>query len=338
MTADKQSSVSEFQKRVNAEIQDNLDEEIELVLEDDRLADLLSETERLQTHDTLPRLLYFKELLRLQRELIKLMDWVVFKKLKLVVIFEGRDAAGKGGVIKRLTPAPQSAGLPHRRAACADRARARPMVLPALRPAPAYGRRDRAVRPQLVQPRRRRTRDGLLHGRRIRGVLPFRAGVRAPAGAIWNRAGQVLVLDHRRRTESTLPDAHQRSVETMEALADGPRVTPALGALYQGQGDNARAHPHPRSALVGGGSGPQEACAPQLHRPSPDPHPLPRSAKSRSCPSAHIPPTITGPRFRKKRDVRARPLREPHESRFATLSVSAEEKEVSRRAARYGGG
>jgi polyphosphate kinase 2 (PPK2 family) len=73
------------------------------VLEDDRLADLLSETERLQTHDTLPRHLYFKELLRLQRELIKLMDWVVFKKLKLVVIFEGRDAAGKGGVIKRVT-------------------------------------------------------------------------------------------------------------------------------------------------------------------------------------------------------------------------------------------
>jgi len=103
MAAEKQSSVSEFQKRVNAEIQDNFDEEIELVLEDDRLADLLSETERLQTHDTLPRHLYFKELLRLQRELIKLMDWVAFKKLKLVVIFEGRDAAGKGGVIKRVT-------------------------------------------------------------------------------------------------------------------------------------------------------------------------------------------------------------------------------------------
>ena len=46
---------------------------------------------------------YFKELLRLQRELIKLQDWVVAKKLKLVVIFEGRDAAGKGGAIKRIT-------------------------------------------------------------------------------------------------------------------------------------------------------------------------------------------------------------------------------------------
>ena len=46
---------------------------------------------------------YEKELSRLQRELIKLQEWVRFKKLKVVVIFEGRDAAGKGGVIKRIT-------------------------------------------------------------------------------------------------------------------------------------------------------------------------------------------------------------------------------------------
>ena len=91
MSADKQGPVSELQKRVNTEIQDNLDEDIELELEDEELADLLSDTEHLETHDTLPRRLYFKELLRLQRELIKLQDWVSAKKLKLVVIFEGRD-------------------------------------------------------------------------------------------------------------------------------------------------------------------------------------------------------------------------------------------------------
>jgi polyphosphate kinase 2 len=49
------------------------------------------------------RRLYFRELFRLQGELVKLQDWVVAKGLKLVVIFEGRDAAGKGGVIKRIT-------------------------------------------------------------------------------------------------------------------------------------------------------------------------------------------------------------------------------------------
>jgi len=46
---------------------------------------------------------YEEELARLQVELVKLQEWVRAKKLKVVVVFEGRDAAGKGGVIKRIT-------------------------------------------------------------------------------------------------------------------------------------------------------------------------------------------------------------------------------------------
>jgi len=46
---------------------------------------------------------YDKELQRLQVELVKLQEWVRSKSLKVVVIFEGRDAAGKGGAIKRIT-------------------------------------------------------------------------------------------------------------------------------------------------------------------------------------------------------------------------------------------
>ena len=46
---------------------------------------------------------YEKELFRLQLELVKLQEWVKDQGLKVVVIFEGRDAAGKGGVIKRIT-------------------------------------------------------------------------------------------------------------------------------------------------------------------------------------------------------------------------------------------
>ena len=49
---------------------------------------------------------YFHHLLSLQAELIKLQDWVQRTGEKIVVIFEGRDAAGKGGVIKRITHAP----------------------------------------------------------------------------------------------------------------------------------------------------------------------------------------------------------------------------------------
>jgi polyphosphate kinase 2 len=51
----------------------------------------------------LNRGVYFKELFRLQRELVKLQNWIAHTKQKVVVIFEGRDAAGKGGVIKRIT-------------------------------------------------------------------------------------------------------------------------------------------------------------------------------------------------------------------------------------------
>ncbi len=46
---------------------------------------------------------YLRELTRLQEELVKLQEWIKHKGLRVIVIFEGRDAAGKGGVIKRIT-------------------------------------------------------------------------------------------------------------------------------------------------------------------------------------------------------------------------------------------
>jgi polyphosphate kinase 2 len=55
------------------------------------------------TDERLPRKPYEKELLRLQGELVKLQEWVRAEGARLVVVFEGRDAAGKGGTIKRVT-------------------------------------------------------------------------------------------------------------------------------------------------------------------------------------------------------------------------------------------
>src|SRR5262249_49989932 len=90
-------------RRIENDMIDSLDEELELEIDDDRLEELLAgETDQARP-DMIDRRLYFKELFRLQGELVKLQDWVVAKKLKLVVIFEGRDAAGKGGVIKRVS-------------------------------------------------------------------------------------------------------------------------------------------------------------------------------------------------------------------------------------------
>lgn len=53
-------------------------------------------------HRTIKDEVYMEELHKLELELVKLQEWVVYKKLKVVVLFEGRDAAGKGGVIKRI--------------------------------------------------------------------------------------------------------------------------------------------------------------------------------------------------------------------------------------------
>ena len=95
------------EERILAEQADDFDEEFELALVDDgddRLVKLLDQFDDPNApQEMLDRHQYFRELLRLQTELIKLQDWVVDQKLKVVVLFEGRDAAGKGGVIKRIT-------------------------------------------------------------------------------------------------------------------------------------------------------------------------------------------------------------------------------------------
>ena len=77
--------------KIRDDILDAIDEEFEMLIDDGR---------DVSAGD---RVTYFRELIRLQGELIKLQDWVVATGQRVVVLFEGRDAAGKGGVIKRIT-------------------------------------------------------------------------------------------------------------------------------------------------------------------------------------------------------------------------------------------
>ena len=91
------------QSWVEAELEDSFDEELEMEIDDERIARELRQITDLRHKSTLDRRTYFHELFRLQAELVKLQDWVVHSGYKLVVVFEGRDAAGKGGVIKRIT-------------------------------------------------------------------------------------------------------------------------------------------------------------------------------------------------------------------------------------------
>ncbi|MGV2100921.1 MULTISPECIES: polyphosphate kinase 2 [unclassified Rhizobium] len=90
-------------RRIKDEIADSFDEELEMQMEEDRLDELVAENMPGGLEDVLDRKTYFRELFRLQHELVKLQDWVQHKKLKVVVLFEGRDSAGKGGAIKRVT-------------------------------------------------------------------------------------------------------------------------------------------------------------------------------------------------------------------------------------------
>ena len=91
---------AEVMERIHNDLIDNLDEELELEFEDNHL-DAISGNDSNKNKEY--RRTYFKELFRLQAELVKLQDWVAATGHKVVIIFEGRDAAGKGGVIKRIT-------------------------------------------------------------------------------------------------------------------------------------------------------------------------------------------------------------------------------------------
>jgi len=103
MTDSRSSDSDQLFQRVYSEMLDSFDEELESEIDDDRLDGMLADIGEHPDRLSLDRRIYFKELFRLQGELVKLQDWVIHQKLKVVILFEGRDAAGKGGVIKRIT-------------------------------------------------------------------------------------------------------------------------------------------------------------------------------------------------------------------------------------------
>ena len=91
----------ELVHRIRMDLLDSFDEELEMEVEDRAFSaeDAINATDESRA----ARANYFRELFRLQGELVKLQDWVVASGHKVVVLFEGRDAAGKGGAIKRIT-------------------------------------------------------------------------------------------------------------------------------------------------------------------------------------------------------------------------------------------
>jgi len=90
-------------RRLSRDLADSYDEELEMEVEDrdHRPPGVAGITP--EAGEQAYRRHYFSELFRLQAELVKLQDWVVAARQKVVILFEGRDAAGKGSAIKRIT-------------------------------------------------------------------------------------------------------------------------------------------------------------------------------------------------------------------------------------------
>ena len=97
-------SEEEYQRSwIEAELEETLDDLFEAEFNQPILTEELRKIYKDKHPDMLDRRTYYSNLLRLQSELVKLQDWVEHTKSKVLIICEGRDSAGKGGVIKRIT-------------------------------------------------------------------------------------------------------------------------------------------------------------------------------------------------------------------------------------------
>ncbi|MEI9891809.1 MAG: hypothetical protein WDN45_16175 [Caulobacteraceae bacterium] len=238
-------------ERIQREIADDFDEELELEFDDHRMERMLADLQDHSDQELIDRRLYFRELFRLQGELVKLQDWVQHQKLKVVVIFEGRDSAGKGGVIKRIT----------------QRLNPRICRVAAL---PAPNERERTQ----------------WYFQRYVSHLPAGGEIVLFDRSWYNRAGVERVMgfctdDQYEEFFRSAPEFERMlirsasSCEVLFSITDQEqafrfnmrihdplkqwKLSPMdvesrnpLGGLHQGQGDHAGAHPYPRSALVGG--------------------------------------------------------------------------------------
>ncbi len=231
---------------------------------------------------------YEREMRRLHGELVAMQEWVKATGAKVCIVFEGRDTAGKGGTIKRITErvSPRvfkvvALSAPTERETVADVRPAVPAALPGRR-------RGRDLRPQLVQPRRRRAGHGLLHARADGEVPRAGPGGREGHGRRRDHPGQVLAGGQPRRADAPPRGSHQRPAQDLEADRHGPQVVRPLGRLLAGPGRDVRGDRHAVGAVVHRPHGRQEAGTAQHHQPPAEPGALRAgsSPATSSCRSA----------------------------------------------------
>ena len=158
---------------------------------------------------------------KLQVRLCHLQRWVKEKGLRVVIVFEGRDGAGKGGTIRaiteRLSPRVfRVVALPG-----AIRPRKDPGLHAALPAALPRRRRSGHLRSELVQPRRRRARDGLLLGQGAQTVPGDLSAGREVPDRGRGHPDQAVDGSQQRRAETALRSPHRGSGTAVEAQSDG---------------------------------------------------------------------------------------------------------------------
>ena len=257
----------ELMRRISRDLIDGYDEELEMEIEDrhplsDGSSAVLPEAEKDYRRD------YFQQLFRLQAELVKLQDWVVASRKKVLILFEGRDAAGKGGAIKRV----------------AQKLNPRVCRTVAL---PAPNDRERTQ----------------WYFQRYVPHLPAAGEIVLFDRSWYNRAGVEQVMGFCTPEEyeeffRSVPEFERMLVRSgitllkywfsitdeeqylrflgrihdplkqWKLVADGSRIAPPVGGLHESEGNHARAIAYSGGALVGGPCGRQETRAPQFHRSS----------------------------------------------------------------------
>ena len=221
----------------------------------------------LRSEGGLKRKEYEKELRKLQAELCQLQDWVKHKGLRVIVVFEGRDAAGKGGTIRAITErvSPRVfrvVALP----APSDREKSQMYMQRYMQHFPAAGE-------IVIFDRSWYNRAGVeyvmgfctkeQHQRFLELCPEFEKYI--VDGGI--QLDQVLAGGERQGAEAPLRGAHRGSAAPVEAEPDGPAVARAMVRVLAGARHDARGHRHEARAVVHPALRRQAAGAPQLHRP-----------------------------------------------------------------------
>ena len=177
---------------------------------------------------SLTRKAYDRELARLHGELVKLQQWVVAKGLKVVIVFEGRDGAGKGGVIKAITErvSPRVfrvVALP----APTEREKSQMYIQRYMRHLPAAGE-------IVIFDRSWYNRAGVervmefCSMEQVQRFLQADAGGRKSHCRIRHHPDQILARGESGGTDRATRSAHRRSAKDLETVADGPEILQPL--------------------------------------------------------------------------------------------------------------